>query len=151
MNWGTLAPKSSLSQSIQFPLPPHLKKKIRKKIKPQSPTYVKTFVQLVQPSSLKTYTTRARLQSTGGSGWEKKKKSFECQNRFPPNPKSSNNSLREAGNYREEEEVCGRLKGRCTCVASWGSCWLRVTPPPRAEALGGPRVPPGVEEVMQSQ
>lgn len=85
--------------------------------------------------------TQARLVNRG-SGWEEK--GFECQNRSP-HPKKENKKpqvqqqFSEGGEYLQER-VCRRLKGRCTCVASWGSCWLRVTaPPPNPTGRGSGR------------
>jgi hypothetical protein len=84
--------------------------KKEKKIKSQSPTYVKIiFILFFDLPSCRPTQTQARLVNRG-SGWEEK--GFECQDMFPQKPKSSNYSPRRGRGWgnstgKGEEEVCG--------------------------------------------
>lgn len=144
----------SLIVHLVSPSSPLKKKRKKKKLNHKVPLMSKPSSNLFNLCPWRPTQTQARLVNRGSS-WEKK--GFECQNRSPPTQTPAPQVQQQfsgGGKYLQGRgRMCGRLKGRCTCVASWGSCWLRVTAPPppqtpRAEALGGPRVPPGVEEVM---
>lgn len=91
--------------------------------------------------------TQARLVN-GGSGWEEK--GFECQDSFPQKPKSSNDSPKGVTTlYWEERKKCvGEIREGAVMSPVEGAAGFGCPPTPWAEAPGGPRVPPGAEEVM---
>lgn len=125
-------------------------KKKKKRLNHKSPTYIKNLHPLFQPSFLQTYTNPGKISQQGfGLG---RKKGFQCRDKFPQKPKSSNNSLKGGGNslpgrggsVRETEGREGAVVSPVGGAAGSGS----PLPLPWAEAPGGPRVPPGAEEVM---